>query len=88
MGRVLLGLLCGAVFLGALVYVTLRETSVECQVCVEFGGHSACRTVSAPDRDQAVMQAVSTACAVLSSGVTDGIRCSQAPQRTVSCSGD
>lgn len=75
-----------AVFLAALVYTTTREAAVECEVCMEFGGATACRTGRAGDRDSALRGAVSTACAVLSSGVTSGMACDRTPPRTVSCS--
>jgi hypothetical protein len=83
--RVIAGLLLGAAFLGAMVYATLRENEVECEVCLEFGGASACRTGSAGDREESVRGAVSAACAFLSSGVTDGIACGSTPPRSVRC---
>jgi hypothetical protein len=83
--RVILGLLLGAAFLGAMIYATLGESQVECEVCLEFGGRSACRTGSAVDRKNSIRGAVATACAVLSSGVTDGIACGSTPPRSVSC---
>jgi hypothetical protein len=54
-------------------------------VCVEFGGATACRTGRAGDRESALRGAVSTACAVLSSGVTSGMACDRTPPRSVSC---
>ena len=83
--RLAVGLLLAATFAAALVYTTLYESQVECEVCVQFGGRSACRTVAAADRDRAVAMAVTNACAVLSSGVTPGIQCSQTPPRSVRC---
>jgi hypothetical protein len=72
-------------FLAALVYATLRETAVSCEVCVEFAGQSACRRAKAADRDQALQMAQSTACAVLSGGVTQGMQCNRTPARSESC---
>jgi hypothetical protein len=76
-----------AVFLvlAALVFATTREATVECEVCVEFGGQTACRTGRAGDRESALRGAVSTACAVLSSGVTSGMACDRTPPRSVRC---
>lgn len=84
--RIALGIFAAAAFFAALYFVTVAETSVTCTVCHDFGGGSSCDTVSAPDRDQAVAQAVSTACRKLSSGVTQGMECSRTPSRTVTCS--
>jgi len=86
--RVAIGILLALVFLAALVVTTLRETAVACEVCVDFGGRSACRRSSAADRDQALQMAQSTACAVLSGGVTQGLQCQRTPPRSASCGGD
>jgi hypothetical protein len=74
------------VFFAALYFVTLSESSATCTVCHDFGGGSSCDTVSAPDRDQAIAQAVSTACAKLAGGVTQTMECTRTPSRQVSCS--
>jgi hypothetical protein len=74
-----------AAFLAALVFATAREAAVECEVCVEFGGATTCRTGRAGDRETALRGAVSTACAVLSSGVTSGMACDRTPPRSVRC---
>jgi hypothetical protein len=86
MARLLLGLGLGAALLAALFFATRSQNTVECEICMEFRGHSACRTASAADRDAAVRAAVSTACAVLSSGVTQGLECDRTPLRSVRCS--
>ena len=83
--RVAIGTLLALVFLAALVFTTLRETAVSCEVCVDFGGQSACRRSSAADRDQALQMAQSTACAVLAGGVTQGLSCQRTPPRTATC---
>jgi hypothetical protein len=86
MARVLAGLLLGVAFLAALVFVTRSQSAVECELCVDFGGRTACRTASAEDRDAAQRAAASAACAVLSSGVTQGLECDRTPPRSVRCS--
>ncbi len=85
MGRVIVGVVLGVAFLAALVLTTLRETRVECEVCLDFGGRSECRTASGGDAEQAQMQALTTACAVLASGVTRGLECQRTPPRSVRC---
>ena len=69
---------------GALVYGTLSEAQVECEVCLEFEGGRACRAALASDQNGAVSAAVRSACAVLTSGVTRGMACERAP-RIVRC---
>ena len=73
-------------FVVALVWATGREAAVECEVCMVFGGREACRTGSAADRESAERGAVSTACAVLASGVTRGMECTRTRPRSVQCS--
>lgn len=68
-----------------MVYTTLSESQVECEVCMEFGGRSICRTVAAAERNQALAMAVSNACAIISDGVTAGIQCGQTRPRSVTC---
>jgi hypothetical protein len=85
MSRTLLGVLCGAILFAALIYTTLRDTEVSCEVCIEFEGRSACNTAAGPDVALARMQATSGACASLSSGVTNSIRCNSTPPASVQC---
>lgn len=81
----LIPIAAAAIFLAALVYATTREATVECEMCIEFGGETACRTARARDGEAAMRGAVSTACAVLSSGVTSEMACDRTPPRSVRC---
>jgi hypothetical protein len=83
--RTAIGIAIAGVFFGALVWATLQQTAVTCEVCVAFSGRSACRTSSGADRDQARQMAQSTACAALSGGVTEGMRCQRTLPNSVSC---
>jgi hypothetical protein len=85
--RTIVGILIGVLFVGAMIYAVMAESQVECEVCVAYRGETACRTTTAVDRNQAISGAVTSACAVLSGGVTDGIQCSSTPPRSQSCSG-
>lgn len=73
-------------FFVAMYFVTLAESSVQCTVCHDYGGGSSCDTVSAPTRDEAVMQARTTACAKLAGGVTQTMECTRTVSQSVSCS--
>jgi hypothetical protein len=70
---------------GALVYGTLQEAQVDCEVCLEFAGARACRTAAAATRDGATRAAVRGACAVLTSGVTQGMACDRTPPSSLQC---
>jgi hypothetical protein len=85
--RILIGILIGAGFIGLMVYAVMAESQVECEVCVEFGGRTECRTSVAVDRKHAVSGAMAGACAVLSGGVTDGIRCTSSIPKSQRCDG-
>ena len=83
--RVAGGILLAVLFFAAMFYVTREETSVECTVCIRFGGAENCATVSGPDEQQARMQATSTACAPLSNGVTEGMECNRTVPSMARC---
>lgn len=83
--RIAGGILSAVLFFAAMFYVTRSETTVECTVCIRFRGAENCATVSGPDEEQARMQATTTACAPLSSGVTQGMECSRTPPSMVRC---
>ena len=85
--RTLAGVLIAALFVAVMFYVTRSETSVECSVCIRFNGAENCATVSGPDEAQVMMQATSTACAPLSSGVSEGMKCTRTPPHSARCSG-
>jgi hypothetical protein len=84
--RVAIGVLLAAGFVAAMVLATLQEAAVSCEVCVDFGGRSACGSASGSDRESALLGARGAACAQLSGGVTQGMQCDREPPRSVSCS--
>ena len=83
--RVVIGSLAGIVFLAAIVWVTLQQAQARCEVCMVHRGRQLCEVATAADRDQAAAQARSSACARLSSGVTDGIQCNGSAPLSVRC---
>jgi hypothetical protein len=82
----LIGLLVAAGVVGALLLATRQEASVECTVCMEYGGRSACRTTAGASHEATLRGAVTSACSVLSQGVTGGIACDRTPPVSVACS--
>ena len=72
----------------AIVYIVYSLTSlaqVSCEVCMEFGGRTQCRTASGVDREEAERTATDNACAFLSSGMAEGIACTNTPPSKVTC---
>jgi hypothetical protein len=83
--RWIVGVVLGLAFAGLMVWAVLQEGRVQCEVCLDYGGASACRTGSGIDREAAVQGAVYNACAILSGGVTEGIECASTRPRSVEC---
>jgi hypothetical protein len=63
-------------FVGLVVYSTLDLNKVTCEVCMTFNGVSKCAKASGTTREEAQRTATDTACAPISSGMTDSIKCS------------
>jgi hypothetical protein len=84
--RVIVGILIGAGFLVAIILATLDQMRVTCEVCILYRGRQVCEKASAADRANATTQATNSACAQLSSGVTDGIACNNTPPVSTRCS--
>lgn len=72
-------------FIGFVVYSTLNLGQVSCTVCVEFEGQTACRTAAGENREEATRVATDNACAQLTSGMTNVLKCSQQPPLSVNC---
>ena len=85
MTRVLVGVALGAAFLAALIFTTVAETSTECEVCVQFGGRSACSVAKGGDEALAMQQAQSSACATITSGVTEVVACGNTLATSIQC---
>jgi hypothetical protein len=83
--RTLIGAGLGALFVAMLVWTTLSQTSAECEVCVTHEGRTECSTAQAATRDDAVQQAQSSVCGLLSNGVTSVMACSRKAPDRISC---
>ncbi|MBI4466820.1 MAG: hypothetical protein HY656_05270 [Acidobacteria bacterium] len=71
------------VFVGVLVYSSLRLGQVKVEVCIEFKGRPGCGTAAAPTEEEALRTAADNACALIASGMTESIACSRTPPRSV-----
>lgn len=78
-----LGLLLGVV--GVAVYLTFQIGGVRCEACITFRGRQVCRTVDGATEHEARMAAITNACALLASGVTETIACQNAPRDRLTC---
>jgi len=72
---------------GFVVVSSFRVAGVRCEVCVEFDGARACRTVDGANEKDALAAARTNACAQLTSGVTNSMRCERQEPLSSSCRG-
>lgn len=72
---VLLGIVFVVVVIGVLIYSSLNLAQQRVEVCMQFGGRTACRTAAGSTKDFALRTATSNACAQIASGVTDSTAC-------------
>ena len=84
--RSVVGVGLGLLFIAMLVWTTLSQTNAECEVCVTHEGRTECSTAKAATRDEAVAQAQSSVCGLLSHGVTSVMACSRRAPDRISCS--
>jgi hypothetical protein len=75
MARTAIGITIGALFVAAVIWGALAGSSVECEICVDYKGRTACSTAAAADLAQAEAQAQSGACSQVTGGVTETLEC-------------
>ena len=69
----------------AVVYNSFQVSDYECSVCITFFGRESCRTVNAKTEKEGIAAAIDNACATISSGVTETMRCQRTTPSTASC---
>ncbi len=67
------------------VYLSFQIGGVRCEACITFHGSRICRSVDGANELEAQMAAITNACALLASGVTDSIACQNAPRDRLVC---
>lgn len=72
-------------FVSFVVYRSFFLPRVRCELCLTYRGQAICRTVEAADPAEARSAALTTACAVVASGVTDTMACERTPPQSFSC---
>ncbi len=70
---------------GYVVYSSFHVSKFECTVCMDFAGGSVCRTTTGATEAEGLRTAVDNACAMLTSGVTETLRCQRTTPRSASC---
>jgi hypothetical protein len=70
---------------GIVVYLSFQVSDFECEVCMDFEGRGVCRTVTGKTEVEGMRTGIDNACAMLSSGVTDTMRCQRTTPRKAEC---
>ena len=86
MARTAISVAIGIAFVAAVIWAALDQTSVQCEICVDYKGRSACSTASAADVDSAESQAHSGACSQVTGGVTETLECGRIGSSLRRCS--
>jgi hypothetical protein len=81
----LIGLLALFALMAWIVWRSFQVGGVRCEVCIDYGGRSQCRTVDGANRNEALSAATTNVCAYLSSGVTDSMACARTPPTKAEC---
>jgi len=67
---------------GFVVYSSFSVGGVRCEVCVDFDGARACRTVDGSTEQDTLAAARTNACAQVTSGVTNMLACERMVSRS------
>lgn len=74
---VIVGIAIVLVILGVIVYSSFNLAGHRVEVCMTFNGNTMCRTASGSSEEFARRTAISNACAMIASGMTDSMACEQ-----------
>ena len=72
-----------AAFIALVLFTTLNGPRFRVQVCMSFEGRDACKIVNAHSEESALRSAIQNACADISSGVTDTVKCEKSDPKSV-----
>lgn len=67
------------------VLSSFRVSDYECEVCMRFDGREVCRSAAAETEVEARRSAADNACAILTSGVTNTLRCTRSAPTRARC---
>jgi hypothetical protein len=74
----LAGIVFVVIAIALIIVMSVSNKNVRGEVCMEFNGHTACKTVSGENKEFVIQTARTGACAEISGGVTDTIQCEHA----------
>ncbi len=71
--------------MAVVIYTSFQVSDFQCEVCMTFGGGSVCRTVTGKTEEEGMRTGIDNACAQLSSGVTETLRCQRTMPTKAEC---
>ena len=81
----ILGGLFALVMLALIWYASASLGRHTCEVCVAYGGQTACRKADGASVEESRRTATDMACAGLASGMTDSLQCQRTEPKSVRC---
>ncbi len=70
-------------FIALVLFTTVQGPRYRVQVCMSFENREACKIVNAHSEEGAMRSAIQNACADISSGVTDTVKCEKSDPKSV-----
>ena len=71
--------------MGYVVYSSLDVSQYQCDVCMTFDGQQTCRTVTGKTEQEGIRTGITNACAMLTSGMTNSMRCERGEPAKAQC---
>ncbi len=71
--------------IGFIIYSSMNVAQFECTVCVPFDGMEDCRTVEGKTKEEGIRTAVTNACAHMTAGMTNSMRCERTQPSRAEC---
>ena len=81
----LAGLILLPPIVGLVIYNSFQVSQFQCTVCITFDGQSECRTVTGHTEAEGLQSAANNVCALLTSGMTNSIRCTRTAPTKSEC---
>ena len=79
----IIGIIFLVIVAAAIYFSTASLAKYRVEVCMEFKGNTSCAKAAGETKEGALRNATNTACATISSGVTDSIACDQSMPKNV-----
>jgi len=71
--------------IGFVLWSSMSVSDFECTVCMPFDGREICRTVTGKTEQEGIRTGTNNACALLTSGMTNSMRCERGQPTKAEC---